>query len=181
MYNFNEIFPDYDVTTDGKVFKNGAEVTPFKSNKYLQVVLFDTNHNQHVLGVHTVVAMKYIKDFYKGCVVHHLDEDPHNNNVDNLQILSRKQHSYLHNKDNRILANYNKLHGPVNKGKKMSEEFCKKCSESAKKRGFNGNQYVKKNSGIVQQVSTSDFDSENVGSNPTTADPRTGGNRHNDG
>lgn len=34
---------------------------------------------------------------------------------------------------------------PWNKGIKMSEEFCKKCSESAKNRKdgrFNGNQYV---------------------------------------
>lgn len=151
MCAFNEKFPEYDVTPDGKIFKRGVELKPFKSNKYLQVVLYDKDHKQYVFGVHTVVAMKYLSNFYKGCIVHHIDGNTHNNCVTNLQVLSRKQHSALHGKETRTLANYVKTHGPANKGKKMSEAFCKKCSESAKKRGFNGNQYVKKkNSGIVQ-------------------------------
>lgn len=144
MQVFDEIFPDYDVTTSGKVFKGDVEVKPFKSNKYLQVVLFDTNHKKYVYGVHTVVAMKYIDGFYKGCVVHHKDKNTHNNNVENLQILSRKSHSQLHAKGDMRLANYIKQNGPANKGKKMSEEFCKHCSESAKARGFNGNQFIDK-------------------------------------
>ena len=144
MFDFDKMFPDYDVTRDGKVFKNGVEIIPFKSNAYLQVLLYDLNHTRHVYGVHTVVAMKYIEDFYEGCVVHHIDENPHNNCVDNLKVFSRKEHSYLHNKDNMTLASYAKEHPPANKGKKMSKEFCEKCSISAKLRGFNGNRYIDK-------------------------------------
>lgn len=139
MYNFNERFPDYDVTKDGIVYKNGKELKPFKSNKYLQVLLFDAEHNRKVCGVHTIVAMKYM-DYYDGCIVHHIDGNHQNNCIDNLEVYSRAEHSTFHSKDN----HYCKGRAPWSKGLKMPEEFCKKCSESAKQRGFNGNQYVKK-------------------------------------
>ena len=142
--NFNELFPNYDVTVDGRFFKNGVEGKPFKSNKYMQVVLFDVNHKRYVLGLHTVVAMKYLDEFYKGCIVHHKDKNTHNNHLSNLQVLSRNQHSRLHADGITTLAEYVKKNGPVNKGKKMSEKFCNKCSQSAKLRGFNGNQFVDK-------------------------------------
>lgn len=144
VYDFNNLFPNYTVTTSGKIFKDGVELKPFKSNKYLQVCLFDLNHETHVLGVHTVVAMRYIDEFYKGCIVHHIDGNTHNNCVDNLRVLSRSQHSSVHNKDNRTLAKHVEENGPHNKGKKMPESFRKQCSNSAKLRGFNGNQYIDK-------------------------------------
>lgn len=144
MYDFNEQFPDYDVDECGKVYKHGIEIKPFKSNKYLQVLLFDINHKSHVFGVHTVVAMKYLRDYTNASIVHHVDGNTHNNALDNLQVLSRYEHSRLHNKDNRSLANYVKEHGPVNKGRKMSKDFCQKCSISATLRGFNGNQFIDK-------------------------------------
>lgn len=133
MYSFKEKFPRYDATEDGKVLRDGELLRPFKSNKYLQVVLFDADGMSHTLGVHTVVAMKYL-DYYDGCIVHHRDNDGHNNHVSNLEVMSRSQHSREHGKYNRTLADYVQLHGPVNKGKKMTPEFCKKCSESAKRR-----------------------------------------------
>lgn len=144
MYNFQEMFPNYDVDELGRVYKNGVEIKPFKSNKYLQVLLFDTNHKRHIFGVHTVVAMKYLQDYTRGCIVHHIDENTHNNALNNLHILSRCEHSSLHSKGNMRLANYVKEHGPVNKGRKMSKDFCQKCSARAKLRGFNGNQFIDK-------------------------------------
>ena len=138
---FATVFPNYDVDENGVVYKDGKIITPFKSNNYLQVLLFDCQHHRHIFGVHTVVAMKYMPDFEKGCVVHHIDGNPHNNILSNLRIYSRSEHSKLHNLGNTTLAKYIKKFGPSNKGKKMSEQFCEKCSESAKKRGFNGNQY----------------------------------------
>lgn len=136
MVSFSERFPDYDVTEKGIVYKNGTEMKPFKSNKYLQVSLYDVNHKKYVCGVHTVVAMKYLEDYEDGCVVHHKDGDHHNNNVNNLQVLSRSEHSRMHctESDRKRIADYIKSHGPSNKGKKMSAEFCKKCSDSAKLR-----------------------------------------------
>lgn len=144
MYNFKEKFPNYSVTKTGKIYKNDVEMKPFKSNKYLQVVLFDSDNKKHVYGVHTVVAMFYLSDYEPGCIVHHKDGNIHNNSLENLQVLTRKQHTSLHNKGNRRLAEYVKKHGPANKGRKMSKDFCQKCSDSAKTRGFNGNQFVDK-------------------------------------
>ena len=142
MYDFKNIFPNCDVTKEGVVYRNGKELHAFHSNNYLQVIIPDRNGRNRTLGVHTVVAMKYLDNYYEGCVVHHKDGNRSNNHVDNLSVCSRNEHSRMHNKGNMNLASYVKKHGPANKGKKMSEDFRKKCSESAKKRGFVGNQYV---------------------------------------
>lgn len=139
---FCDQFPDYTITPDGRVFKGERELKPFHSNKYLQVLLFDSQHKRHIFGVHTLVAWVYIPEFYTGCIVHHKDKDCHNNSVENLEVLSQSEHARRHGKEYCALADYNKKYGPPNKGKKMSDAFCRKCSESAKKRGFNGNQYV---------------------------------------
>lgn len=143
MYNFAEKYPNYDVDQNGIVYKNGEKIKPFKSNKYLQVLLFDLNHKRKVCGVHTIVAMKYL-DYYEGCVVHHIDGNTKNNNLDNLKVYSSKEHTSLHAKENDAFCRHNLGKTAWNKGMKMSEEFCKKCSESAKKRKFNGNQYIDK-------------------------------------
>lgn len=141
---FKEMFPNYDVDQNGNVYKNGSVIKPFKSNKYLQVVMYDKDNNKNVFGVHTVVAMKYLDDFYKGCVVHHKDENTHNNSIENLEVLERGEHSKLHNKDNNFLADYVKTYGVWNKGMKMNDEYRNICKKSALKRGFNGNKYVDK-------------------------------------
>jgi hypothetical protein len=62
-----------------------------------------------------------------------------------LEVLTRKTHAYFHNKGSRILADYVKINGPANKGKKMPKEVCEKCSKSAKLRGFNGTKFIDKN------------------------------------
>lgn len=147
MSYLSEHFSNYDVDEFGNVYKNGALIKPFKSNKYLQVLLFDNNHNRKILGVHVVVAMKYL-NYFEGCVVHHKDENTHNNHISNLEVASRSEHSRKHNINNMTLANYIKIHGPSNKGKKMSKEFCQKMSIVRKKYietygiKFAGNQYI---------------------------------------
>lgn len=87
--------------------------------------------------------MAFCEDYFKGCVVHHIDENKHNNCASNLKVYSRFEHSRMHC-DKNILAEYARLNGPANKGKKMSKEFCEKCRQSASKRGFNGNQFIDK-------------------------------------
>ena len=144
MSTFEVQFPNYCVSQDGKVFKNGKEITPFKSNKYLQVLLYDTEHKRHVFGVHTLVAMVYLPEFYPGCIVHHKDKNCHNNKVENLRVMSRKEHSRTHGKEHCSLGEYNKKCGSWNRGKHLSENHKKHLSTAAVNRGFNGNQYVDK-------------------------------------
>lgn len=136
MYDFRNMFPDYDVDEYGNVYKKGIIIKPFKSNKYLQVVLFDKNRNKRVLGVHTIVAMKYL-DYFIGCVVHHKNESTHDNSVGNLEVLSRSEHSRLHGKENDKFKMLNLGKEAWNRGKKMSEDFCRHCSASAKRRWDN--------------------------------------------
>ena len=164
--NFLIDYPDYDVDKEGNVYKNGNIIKPFKSNKYLQVLIFDKNHNRRVCGVHTLVATKYIDNYYEGCVVHHKNHNTHDNRVQNLEILSRSLHSRLHGKNNTSLSNYIKINGPWNKGKRMSEEAKKHLSEKRKEMfknkeiKFNGNQHVNRNKiHIIQPIY---FDNQNI-------------------
>lgn len=139
---FKRKYPNYMVTPDGAVYKNGYEMKPFKSNKYLQVLLYDVEHNRHIFGVHTLVAMVYLSDFYFGCIVHHKDGNTHNNSVDNLEIMSQSEHAQKHGKVYCACAEYNKKYGSWNKGKHMTLEQRKHLSNVRKGQKFKGNQYV---------------------------------------
>lgn len=88
----------YDVTKDGQIFdkQTNKPVKIFKSNKYLQCCIYDEN-GKHVMGVHNVVAQVYCEDWFEGCVVHHKDNNQHNNNVENLECLERREHTKHHN------------------------------------------------------------------------------------
>lgn len=132
--DFKAEFPNYDVDENGSVYKNGNPIKPFKSNKYLQVLLFDKSHQRHVVGVHKVVAMKFADDYFDGCVVHHKDGNTLNNCITNLEVMTRSEHCRKHGKENTHIANLNKGKAAWNKGMKMSEEFAKHCQESAIKR-----------------------------------------------
>lgn len=129
--NFNKEFPDYDIDNNGVIYKKGIPMKPFKSNKYMQVLLFDKEHKRHVLGVHVVMAMKFLDGYYKGCVVHHKDGNTLNNSINNLEIMARSEHCRHHGKENIKFANLNKGKPAWNKGMKMPEEFCQRCKESA--------------------------------------------------
>lgn len=88
----------YTITKDGCVFvkSTGKPVKIFKSNKYLQCCVFDENGKKHVVGIHTLVARVHCKDWFEGCVVHHKDNNQHNNHADNLECLSLREHVKLH-------------------------------------------------------------------------------------
>lgn len=133
MNYLKENYPNYDCDENGNIFKNGIKIIPFKSNKYYQVCIFDNKGKKRVVGVHTVIAMKYL-DFYEGCIVHHKDENTHNNILSNLEVISRSLHTSFHAKLNPKFTKHNIGKPAWNRGMKMSEEFCKKCSESAKNR-----------------------------------------------
>lgn len=127
-------YPRFDVDEQGNVYKDSILMKSFRSNGYRQVVLVDDQGNQKVAGVHCVVAMKYL-DYYEGCIVHHKDQDRSNNHLDNLEVKDSVEHLKYHGQQ--VAKTYSEaMKGkiPWNKGKKMSDDFRKKCSESAKKR-----------------------------------------------
>ena len=148
MTYLEQHFKAYDCDTEGNVFKNGKPISQCNSNGYKQVTMRDENFKRRILGVHVVVAMKYL-DYYDGCIVHHKDEDKSNNNLDNLEVLNSPYHKSYHAKRNTKFSQSAKDKEPWNKGMKMSDEFRQHCRDSALKRiqrdGFYGNQFVDRN------------------------------------
>lgn len=48
--------------------------------------------------LHRVVWQYYFGDIPKGFVIHHIDHDKNNNNIENLRLLTKEQHSIIHRK-----------------------------------------------------------------------------------
>lgn len=95
-------FPGYLVNKMGTVMdSNLKELQIYQyrdKEKYDMVYLRDENDKPHVFGIHQIVAMTFKPDeYYKGCIVHHKDENKYNNCLDNLEILSRADHGFHHN------------------------------------------------------------------------------------
>ena len=133
VIRIKENFSRYNVSNTGKIFdrKYQRYSRTFKSNKYLQCRLVDDEGHTHIMGVHVAIAMFHLPDYYPGCVVHHKNGNTIDNVDTNLECLSRRAHSSKH-ADAHYLVDKVRKQGPWNKGIKMSPEFCKKCSDSAK-------------------------------------------------
>lgn len=126
--------PGYTCDRLGSVYRpDGSKIKPFESSGYDQVYMKNEDGDRSIKGVHQVVSMTFDPDYYPGCIVHHKDENKKHNYADNLKVESNSDHA-RHHADPQKLIDYMKKHGPINKGKKMSPEFCEKCRQSALKR-----------------------------------------------
>lgn len=82
------------VSEDGKVYHDGYELARTMRGKYLRV-----SFKGHSYTIHRLVASCYIQDLKrkdKKYHVHHKDENPLNNSIDNLVILTEQEHQKLH-------------------------------------------------------------------------------------
>lgn len=147
-------YPGYQCDQLGNIFHpNGHKIIPFNSCGYKQVCVYDSNHKKYVKGVHQLVSQTFDPAFYDGCVVHHRNEIKTDNYLENLEVTSRSEHSRHHADPTRLL-NYTKIHGPHNKGKRMSDEFREHCRLGAINRWrtyqsrFTGNQFVDGNGNL---------------------------------
>ena len=64
-------------------------------------LLFHKHKDGHYvtsLGIHKWVCMLNGIEIPEGCDVHHIDEDKSNNDISNLQVLTKAEHKALHNK-----------------------------------------------------------------------------------
>jgi len=93
------------------------------------------------LKLHRYVWEQFYGLIPEGYVIHHIDNNKHNNKIENLQIMTHSEHSSLHNKDwnpndiTRKKMSESKKGKPSNrKGKKHSEETKKLISEAGKGR-----------------------------------------------
>ena len=90
-------FPDYFVTTEGKVYsvKRRVYLSPNKGNSdgYHLVLLPDKAGVRRGLRVHRLVAHAFIPNpEHKPCV-NHIDGDRKNNAVDNLEWVTKQENS----------------------------------------------------------------------------------------
>lgn len=119
-----EMFCNYRLLNNGCIVDSeGNTVKIFKSNKYFQCCLFDTNGNKHTMGLHTAVAILAVDGWYDGCVIHHKDGNQQNNHPSNLEIMSKQSHSKYHYED----GTYDKFKGfkpfgETNGNSKLTEE-----------------------------------------------------------
>lgn len=109
MTNYDEIlkneirkipdYPNYYIDRSGNVFdKNYRYIKPYHYNDhYDQICIYDKNGKHKMLAIHQAVAMTFKPDeYFKGCIVHHKDENKYNNHIDNLEILDRSSHASIH-------------------------------------------------------------------------------------
>lgn len=85
---------------DGRVFDNTRKrFIKQHENQYgyLLINLTDDNGNRTSFSVHDLVATCFIRLFQKGVNVHHVDKNPKNNRIENLQIIDGGEHSRIHN------------------------------------------------------------------------------------
>lgn len=108
-------FPRYKVSKEGKVYsfvgkKDGYELKPQlasqSAKKYLQVRLFNEEFiHGKLFYLHRLVWEHFVGEVPKGYEINHKDENPRNCDLDNLEILTRKNNvlEYYRNKKGFVL------------------------------------------------------------------------------
>lgn len=90
----------YEISNTGKVRRGQYELKPQTTGQlrnYLQVRLFDgTKAKGRLEYVHRMVAETFIGKIPEGMTINHIDENPSNNNVDNLEIVSASENTRKH-------------------------------------------------------------------------------------
>lgn len=106
-----EGFERYVVTDGGKVFsfvvkEGGYELKPQlvtqSKKKYLQVRLFNEEYKKgRLYYVHKLVWNEFVGEIPKGFEINHIDENPHNCSLSNLQIMTKQNNilEYHRNKN----------------------------------------------------------------------------------
>lgn len=71
-------------------------------NGYLRIMLSKEKSKKRFY-IHELVAQAFLDNYCKGQIIHHIDYDNQNNYYKNLYICSRKEHTTLHNKTDRLI------------------------------------------------------------------------------
>lgn len=82
------------VTKDGEVLdKRNISIEP---GEYYQIDMITLTGSRCKKYLHQIVAICFMSGYYEGCVVHHKDGNTQNNDISNLEIMSRKEHFIEH-------------------------------------------------------------------------------------
>lgn len=87
-----EGFPNYKVSNMGRIQGKLGLITPYNKMKscYKIVNLYDSEHVSHKFLFHRIVAKHFLPNPNNLPEINHIDEDPSNNKVDNLEWCTRK-------------------------------------------------------------------------------------------
>lgn len=58
-----------------------------------------TKRNGRTIMVHRLVWIENKGEILEGYIIHHKDGNKKNNNIDNLECISRREHTIIHNKN----------------------------------------------------------------------------------
>lgn len=109
-----------------------------KTNGYINVSVTNDDGVRFDFGIHRFIFMSVYGNIPDGYEVHHIDENPMNNAIDNLRLIEGSEHLSLHKKG-KILSEETKkkMHkfskgNKINLGKHHTETTKKKISETKK-------------------------------------------------
>ena len=90
-------FDNYFVTDRGEIFSQYSQIKPCSnsSNGY-QIVSLCENGRKLTKSVHAIVLETFNGKRPDNFVIHHKDKNPANNDINNLEWISRSAHSKLH-------------------------------------------------------------------------------------
>lgn len=98
-------FPKYRISKDGRLYSiaSGKLLIPTNNGGYYQSSIYNDQGKRKSVKIHILVAKTYIPlpKTTKRLVVNHIDENTHNNKVENLEWITQKenvQHSAYKNK-----------------------------------------------------------------------------------
>lgn len=132
MFTKIKNFEDYGISECGKVYsyKSSKILTPTKNSSGYYQVFFTVENVRYSFLLHRLLAFvfKDLPDLYSELEVDHIDTDPSNNKLDNLQVLSKKKHQHKTLK-NRGLDFKNNYCGC---GKLLQKNHYKECKECRK-------------------------------------------------
>lgn len=112
MKNMEELgFEDYCVTDDGAIYSLKSKKflnLQYNDNGYVVVTLRKDGKTK-TLRIHRLVALMYLRDsYFDGAHVNHIDGDKTNNNVQNLEWVTR-QENMRHAYDNDLVLSKPKI------------------------------------------------------------------------
>lgn len=113
---------EYEVSSLGSVrnARTGKQIKPFRqtNKKYLRVNLYNEARVLRQWGVHQLVAMAFIGPRTGNLCVNHIDCDPTNNRIENLEYCTPKENS-THASVNGLLPS---VKGELNGASKLRED-----------------------------------------------------------
>lgn len=83
----------YTISSDGRVYNNkGIELKPKISNSgYMCLIISGHNYS-----IHRLVARAFLEDYSEDLVVHHINGDKTDNRVENLMLMTDREHHIFH-------------------------------------------------------------------------------------